>query len=170
MSSQIYNTHKYKFSKTSLNVWRIPYYANLSEIKTDFLKSGDSVPHLTSKLKICYTLYSSSFFSLKIIVPLESFCRKECMQKSQRLPGDVWRWGCVTGQIYSSSSLHHRHKLSCDQIKERVGLFILFYLKAALPVLECSKVFCKYTANPSFRMYGIYNSKTFHLPSHLFHS
>lgn len=80
MSSQIYNTDKYNFSKKILNGGRIPCYTNLSEIKTDFLKSGDSVLHLRLELKASYTLYS---------LTLESFCGIASMQKRQKLPANI---------------------------------------------------------------------------------
>ena len=58
---------KYNFSKTSLNGGRIPYYTDLSEMKTDFsFSSLGTLPHLTSELKAYYILYSSCYlyFSL----------------------------------------------------------------------------------------------------------
>lgn len=116
-------------SKISLNGGRVPYYTDLSEIKTLlFLKSGDSVPHLTSDLKAYYTLYSSScclYFSLfknyfnfgKLL--WDSLYAKEPKASSCLRVRMCHRPG-------PPSALHLTyvpHMLSCDQIKERVGLF-----------------------------------------------
>lgn len=143
--SQIYNTAKYNFSKISLNDGRLPYYAALSEIKTDSSFSSLETLYLISHLSWCHTLYFSCFlyFSLSfflIILTLQSFCEIPCVQKSQKLPADVWEWGCVTGQAHPSPFTWHTFLIrwAVTRSKRRWLSFILFYLKAVLPVLEHS--------------------------------
>lgn len=50
MSSQIYNSDKYNFSKISLSGGRIPYYTDLSEIKTDSSFSSPRTLYLILRL------------------------------------------------------------------------------------------------------------------------
>lgn len=158
MSSQIYNSHKYSLSKTSLNGGRIPYCTNLSEIKTDF-----SFTSLCTSSHIWVENLLHTLFVFNFLFYLWKAFVGWCVHKEPKAP----RWCLKVGichraglPIILTSSSHIPHKLIVTRSKRGWVCFILFYLEAALPVLECSKVFC-HMSSPSFSMYGIYNGKTF---------
>lgn len=149
MSSQIYNSDKYNFSKISLSGGRIPYYTDLSEIKTDSSFSSPRTLYLILRLSwklitrfiFLHVIYIFLFKKKKNLT-LESFCGTPCMQKSQKLPADVWVGMCHRpGPPIALRLTCLLHTLSCDQIKEKVVLFQLFYLKAALQSFSTARYF-----------------------------